>query len=455
MQRAKIFLFCLLLIPGSVFGMTSLTDQELSDVNGQAGITLAVDDFAAYQHFGRISFIDDDGGDLSKNKFPPASLPGTSLLGLGKAASLNLENIEIDILRVNALIYDQTTGVKSIGYNDPHFRFTDSSYLSFSGSDVLVHDKGSTIGIDPGALVIDVVDELPCLSPGYNYMMSAKYSTNLLTMIPQPGAEVWNKVGIAMFLPSLDVYMDEVNIGGITVTDLDSTNGTSVNDGGNMMQIGMKGVNLASLWGNVEIAPHYTTGIDLAMDDIVMYLGIDELRFTDTDGHAGPGSSASLVFEGIKADLIKVNALTHTDVDLLSAAGYLFGSNSIHIKSPLLFDCHLDNLHNALMLDLLDVLKSYHGQPILLNASHSLGFHAMVYAGNEGYHYYDRSPLAFSGIMMAMGTVEVFMDSLSIDKVSIDDPRNLALNDGASFFPIKMRNVTCATLNGYMEISSH
>ena len=239
--------------------MTSLTDQELSDVNGQAGITLAVDDFAAYQHFGRISFIDDDGGDLSKNKFPPASLPGTSLLGLGKAASLNLENIEIDILRVNALIYDQTTGVKSIGYNDPHFRFTDSSYLSFSGSDVLVHDKGSTIGIDPGALVIDVVDELPCLSPGYNYMMSAKYSTNLLTMIPQPGAEVWNKVGIAMFLPSLDVYMDEVNIGGITVTDLDSTNGTSVNDGGNMMQIGMKGVNLASLWGNVEIAPHYTT----------------------------------------------------------------------------------------------------------------------------------------------------------------------------------------------------
>ena len=135
-------------------------------------------------------------------------------------------------------------------------------------------------------------------------------------------------------------------------------------------------------------------------------------------------------------------------MDLLKAAEYLFGANSIKIVSPLLFDCHLDNLNNEVMLDLLDVLKSYHGQPVLINASHSLGFHAMVYAGNEGYHYYDRSPLAFTGIMMAMGTVEIFMDSLSIDKIMIDDPRNLALNDGASFFPMKMTNVTCATLNG-------
>lgn len=287
-------------------------------------------------------------------------------------------------------------------------------------------------------------------------MMSAKYSTNLLTMIPQPSAEVWNKTGIAMFLPSLDIYMDEVNIGGITVTDLDGSNGISVNNEGSMMRIGMEGVNVACLFGEAEMAPHYTTGVDMAVDDIVMYMNIDKLKFTDTDGHNGvSGSAASLSIEGIKADLVRVNAITHTNISLLTVASYLFGSNSIKIESPMLFNCHLDNLNNMVMVDLADTLKSWHAQPLLINVTPCAGFTTATYAANLGYGFDDAPNVMMGGLFISAGTMELFIDSMSIDKIKIEDPAKMAINNNASFFPVKMTNVTTATLGGYMEVTAH
>ena len=106
------------------------------------------------------------------------------------------------------------------------------------------------------------------------------------------------------------------------------------------------------------------------------------------------------------------------------------GSDSVYIISPMLFDCHLDNLSNIVMLDMVDMLKSWHGLPLHFDVATSMGFHAMVYAGNQGYNYYDRSPLAFAGVVMSLGTMEVFMDSMSIDRIAIDDPMNMAKQIG-------------------------
>ncbi|HNY65257.1 MAG TPA: hypothetical protein PKM41_07435 [Deltaproteobacteria bacterium] len=426
-------LICLMWFPTLASGMEAISDEDLSTISAQAGITVAVDDVILYQSFGKISFIDSDGGNQAKNPFPYEAVPRKPLLDLAGPAALNLEGVRMDVIRVNAITPQGTL----INNQDSHFKISDSQVIS-------------TFKAKP--MTIDLVDELPALSPGYNYMLSAK---NSLLPLPVTDGETYNRTGIAIGLPTIDIYIDELSIRGLTVTTL---NREAVNDGSSMGQFGIKGLDLAILSGISETAAHKDTGIDMAVDDVRLYLKIDELAFRDTDGlniPAATGGPANLVIKDMEADLISLNALTHTDFNILNLLGILAGTIKLNVQSPGEYNCNLYEMDNYLMLDLLDRLKSFHGQPILIDTPRCLGLTATIIGGNIGLSYYDQVPYAVAGVFMALGTVEVYTDNLNIGKVTIEDPSHMAVNDGASFFPITMKGAQVDFLAGYLEISSH
>ncbi len=413
MKTVSLYLFIGIWIFSPARAMDELSDSQLESVSCQAGISLSIDDIIIYQSFTVVSCVDTDGGDTTHNPFADPALDGAG------PASLNLEDMEIDVLRINALAPSSV-----IGSNDAHFSLSDSEHIT---------------EFAPKLLSIDLVDELPTLSVGYNYMLTAK---NSLLPVPNPASETYNKAGIFIDLPTLDIYMDELNIGAVTLRSLDRD---ALNNGSSFCSIGIEGWDTALLSGIVEVSPHKDCGIDIAADDVLIYLGMDELSFYDPGGISLPGytgDAAGLVLENVKADLIHINALTHTDFSLLNPV-------NVHIKSPGQEDAHLDHLDNYRMIVLADVLKSFHGQPLLMDATRHLPDTTKLYQANNG------ETGCIGGVYVALPTQEIYLDSFSIGRIAVDDPAGTALNNATSFFPMRTEGETFAVLNGAIEISSH
>jgi hypothetical protein len=483
MKSVKLLIYMLFLVPSLAFGMNNLSDEELGTVTAQAGISLTQDDVILYQSFGKISFVDRDGGSTAKNPF--YYLNQDQLLDNAQGASLNLENLEIDVLRVNAIGYQAATSTRS------------ASIIN-SGKQTAVYNI-TRHSFTANPLIIDIVDELPALSTGYNYMLSAKnndfgkqYLFGLPIPIPLPTGEKYNRIGIYLGLPTIDIYINELNIEKITVTAEDQINRKTVNNDSSIVQIGIQGLDLAILSGFLEFSANKETGLDSALDDVQMYLKINELKFTDTDGinltsavgkDNTVGYPASLVLKDIEADLIHINALNTTDLELklsklLGIAGStiygltpeayrdyvakLIGDYKVNILSSGHDPAHLEDLNNYSMLNLIDVLKSWHPYPLHFDTTRLVPLTALMYASNMadtlGLDYFSRAPFSEGGVFITPGTLELYIDSLSIGQVAIRDESSAstkAVNDGASFFKITMTKAQIDTLNGNVEISSH
>jgi hypothetical protein len=426
---AKLLFVAITLFPSLVLGMETIADEELSTVTAQSGITLTVDDFILYQSFGKVSFTDTDGGNTSTNPFPDNAVPRKKLLDLAGPASLNLEGLKMDVLRVNAL------GPKAdkIGSNDTHYKFTSSNnFTTFTAS----------------PLTIDVVDEIPSLSPGLNYGLSAK---NNLIPIPIPSGETYNCIGVWIGFPTIELYIDELSMKGLTVTTM---NRQAVNSGSSIMGLQVNGVDIALLSGMIDIAPHHNCGLDAAPDDITLYIKINEIRFSDSDG-LSTDDPANLVAKNVVVDKLMANCLTVTDFNALYLLGYLAGTTRLNALSLGLFNCHLYQMDNFVMLDITDVPKSFHGWPLSIDYTRSLPLTAQVLGMNQGKHYGDLLDKSVGGIDIAAGTIEFYADSLKIGAITIEDPSGRARNNGASFFPISMKNAQTDQLNGMLEVSTH
>lgn len=397
--------------------LTPMSSKELDRVTARSGVNLTLDDFTMYQYFDKISFVDSDGGDNSHNPF------GSPLIADSGPAQISLQGVKLDVLRINALAPNAQVG-------EIQARF------DLSQSDIISDFTASP-------LTIDLVDELPVLSIGYNYMLSAKFGG--LLGLPDPSGENYNKTGIVIGLPTINIYADEFSIQAITATSL---NRSALNSGSSYGGLSLQGINIALLSGLVEISPHQYSGIDLALDDIVLYTHLDQLRYTDNDGtrvnsyNDGP---TSLAFSDITIDSLKINALTHTDFDL----GDIFDLSNVHVHSPGHYDAHLDDLDNYKMIILLgDKLSSFHGQPLLINVSRELPDTSKIMLANGGSG-------CVGGSFIALGTLELYMEKFSIDKIKVEDSTHQAINDGASFFGLEDRGSNLTTLNGAIEISTH
>lgn len=414
-MRILIFILSIFLgLQGIVFALTPLSSNELEKVVASAGVDLTIDDVTLYQHFNNISFLDLDGGDNSHNPF------GYSFIADSGPANLNMKNIKVDVLKINSLI--PTSDV--VGEIDTYFDLSMSQAMD---------------QFTPSPLSIDVVDEIPVLSIGYNYMLSAKYGG--LLGLPDPDGEDYNKIGIVIGLPTLDIYANEITIDKISVTP---SLRNSINQDASFGGISMEGFDLALLSGLMEISPHQYSGFDLAVDDVVLFAQINKLSFIDNDG-LNDNIKTSLCLENVKVDTLQINALTHTDFDILD----VLNPQQAKIKSPGKYDAHLENLdHYTKIFILGDRLKSFHGQPLFINVSRELPDTSKVMLANGGSG-------VIGGVFIALGTLELFMEKFSIEKIYVNDSTNMAINNGASFFGIEAKGVNLSVLNGAVEISTH
>ncbi len=433
-MKFKYFFFLLNLIiflstTTTALGLKPVLNSKLDKVTGQAGMSFIPDDINNYKAYGKISYRDLDGGDNSNNPF------GNDLTQDSGAAALNLENLELDIIRINAIAPGKKLGEKSAKFD--------------------LSDSDAVDDFEASPMTIDVVDELPALSPGFNYMFNAKYG-----LLPLKNNETYNQAGVVIGLPTINVFADEINVGDITVTALDRT---AKNDGESFGSIQIKDFNMSILSGLIEISPYQYSGVQIAADDIRIYQHIEQLRYTDSGGLPDvDNDGASLVVSDVEADVLRINALTHTNANLFNIP---VAGDTIVIKSPGKYPAHLtdengetkvDNYYRIVMLrsDIedewarVDLLASWHGQPLMLNVTRHLPDTTKIHQENGGSG-------VVGGIWVGMPVFEMHYDSLSIGGISIDDHSNQAINDGASFFPVEDTGSTTAILNGGMEISTH
>ena len=410
MKNFCIVILILIFMGDNVFGMNRLSDNELSGVYAKSGINIVIDDVTIAQRFGSLSYNDLDGG------LNPYNLPTLDIISNSKGAKISLNNFKFDVLHINQLLPNDTAGEI-----DAHFNTSMSEIIQ---------------SFDASGLTIDVVDELPILSIGYNYMFGAKYGLPL----PEPGSETYNKCGIVFGVPTLDIFADEIQVEQITIDNLERN---SINNKESFFSLNIKNMDIALFGGYFEITSHQECGLDIALDDNVIYMNFDRISISDPEGTKENNFSdggTSLSLGNVTIDTLKLNALTHTDFSILNL---LLGN--IHIQSPGTYNAHLQNLDNYKMVVLLDILKSYHAQPLLINVTRQLPGITELYksAGIQG---------SFAGIFVAAPTVEIYMDNFKIDKITINDSSNIAANNGASFFGTNIKGIEIAELAGYVEI---
>ena len=154
MKKLIAFVMGMLLVPTMAFGMQAMSDKAQSEVTGQAGVTIAVDDFKMYQNIDGLWYTDDDGLDLANQN----TALGMEASSTGGAASVGIKRMEV-MVEVNAITSgDSTGGFGSVG------RSLQGDVTNPSNYDFSNNDADDTYLNK--AIQIDVTDALPALSTG-------------------------------------------------------------------------------------------------------------------------------------------------------------------------------------------------------------------------------------------------------------------------------------------------
>ena len=199
----------LILAPMSVSALEMMTDSNMKDVTGQAGVSIIVDDIVLEQWVGSTTYTDNDGTD-------------------GTAGSISL-NDQHTVQNFQAITESTDPGTFST-LASPGQALTQSSLdptaLSVLGGSFQAH-----------ALTIDV-GTCPVYSAG------ATYNSSLA------GGGALTMTGVVIGLPTL-----EINTSAST-TIVTAGQAGAANDGAEFIQIDEGASTLHVLGGTVEIAPH-------------------------------------------------------------------------------------------------------------------------------------------------------------------------------------------------------
>lgn len=270
-------ILALMIIPCSAFGLEMLNDNAMDQVTGQAGVSIALDDVQLFINIEKMAWIDCDGYTSQTQWY------GTCT---GEAGALVLNNFQIDVLNVNAVVSSTISDdqANSAGFVQTSGTTAMQLYSALCGNIPLFYDygqtasgscylntslaAGQTAGLDNyinprnalnGAfqarhLSIDVTDELPVLSQGIdNNTGTAGLSTMGGVLIGIPTVEI--HINYLSFTP---VYDGDVNGNtSLAVNDDDQGNGAAfgLNDP-SFGTIVLEGVTFTTLSGWLEIAPH-------------------------------------------------------------------------------------------------------------------------------------------------------------------------------------------------------
>jgi len=272
----KKFALCLaiaaaiMMVPFSAFGLQMMNNHSMDQITGQAGVSIAFDDVQIFMNIDRFTYIDPDG---------LTNTVGWSAVVADNGAAFNVNEFQIDTLKANAII--NTTGlvtatigghtvasmgltgittVKQIAANGIPLQYTYNNNNAFiAQTTVNVQSKGlnhmfggSYQVYEPQAISIDISDAAPVLSQGKKVILS------LL------GSASSRVAAVVITLPTAEFYIDNINIGSMTLTDnviagtskVFTTGSTSLNNGASFGSIEIEGVTFTMLNGWVEIAPH-------------------------------------------------------------------------------------------------------------------------------------------------------------------------------------------------------
>jgi hypothetical protein len=415
MQRHTIFLYAFLtmlfLMSQPAHALLPISDSEMGDTTGCAGVSMVIDDMNIFQSISRLDYIDPDGCDFSWLE--------PTMVGQAGPARARLMGLDISGLHIEAISPGSQMGV-----HGPHFDISQSNDLT-------------NLQFKP--MTFDVASGLASL------FWSSQSDT---------------RAGLLIGLPTLDVYTEQFKLDGIYFDGIDRS---GLNNHTSLVKVSMQGADIALLDGSIGLMSHKGSGIDIGMDDIQIYVKIDEMKFTDDDG------VWNLINE-VYQNIPQVNnpndralpysvAIRDFEIDTLRINSLVFnvGSNPNipEVHSPGKTDAHagLQEMKHFTWSDVPTLSGDMKGRPLQIDIGSGLPT-ATALARENG------SNQTFLGILVSLPTLEMYAKEISIGGIYVCDPQNdttqiPVLNENTSFMQVHIEDGLTAVLSGKLEIMAH
>lgn len=259
MKKVALILVALMIIPAAAFGMEMMNDTAMDSITGQSGVSIAFDDVQLFINIDKMAYIDSDG--LSSS-----AIANVTVNCNGPAGAIELDNFQIDVLNVNAIVASGTgngatagsgtqtgtnIGLYSVSCGNIPLFFdyassapTGNDYLNANNNQVgLQHLFGGKFHAQ--ALSIDVTDKLPALTEGIDF------DAPTLTAIGSG-----NVGGVFITLPTLEIYINNMDLTPKYQGNVDGLTSSAVNNGKDFGTFELDGITFTVLSGWMEIAPH-------------------------------------------------------------------------------------------------------------------------------------------------------------------------------------------------------
>jgi hypothetical protein len=273
-------ILALIMIPCSAFGLEMLSDTTMDGITGQAGVNIAMDDIQIFMNIEKLAWIDCDGFQSYEGK-------GTCA-GAGGAIVLN--NFQLDVLNINAIVGQTTPGATVNGgldlisttcgniplfYNYATTGTSDGCYLNGISTQHLGLNNShggqsdgsaaNNFNFVPHFLTIDVTDALPASTQGFQFWAANSWTSGAVAAgTSGAGSDTSTVGGVLIGIPTVEIYINAMSFTPMYDGDINGLPSNAANDDdmtdvfGNHKTFGtvyMQGITFTTLGGWIEISP--------------------------------------------------------------------------------------------------------------------------------------------------------------------------------------------------------
>jgi uncharacterized protein DUF6160 len=269
-------ILALLIIPCSAFGLEMLDNNAMDSITGQAGVNIAMDDIQMFINIEKLAWIDCDGFQSWEGK-------GTCS---GAAGAIVLNNFQLDVLNINAIVATTTIGTvnngldlisTSCGNIDLYYDYATAAVgngcglwspggsLQNLGLNNYNDGHGSNSAFTPHFLTIDVTDALPASTEGLQYWNSNAWTSAAVYNGTNGTATTDSTVGgVLIGLPTVEIYIQSLSLTPMYDGDVGGDVSLAANDDDVVDIAGfhktfgtveMQGITFTVLGGWLEISP--------------------------------------------------------------------------------------------------------------------------------------------------------------------------------------------------------
>jgi len=253
MRKVISLVVAMLLVPTMAMAMQSMSNGDMENVTGQAGVSIAVDDVKMYQNIQGLWYTDTDGINTSS----PMDMHSAN--DAGGAASIGIDKLSV-MVEVNAITgATSSTNIVSTG------RSLQGNYDSNLHAFNTATSAGEDTAFMAKPINIDVTDALPVLSQAAANNAVTKSSGDQTVGASLGTADV---AGVQIGLGTMEIYQSDLqfDVAMKDGTPLDDSSGStlgSINSNANSDtpdysygKVTIEETTMAILDGSIEIAPH-------------------------------------------------------------------------------------------------------------------------------------------------------------------------------------------------------